>query len=401
MPSRRKKVVACLGLWTLGLATLSCRYIIGLSDRAEGQATLPEASDDGEALPDADKQGPPKCNGLTDACVPESCKGDGAVPGDGTTVCGEDASASCCAVAAFEGGTYNRFEVAHPDGGEDGSVPSAPFTATVGPFVLDRFEVTIGRFEKYISSAGFFTSKNPPPQNAGGLPTVVGRGWSPEWSSNLASSTTELRNQLRDCSAANSATTGPYLDGDDKRPLKPITCVSWYDAFAFCIWDGGRLPTEAEWNYVASAGGEQRYYPWSSPPENPSINQLNAAYCSNRPWAGGPDPTLISIEPNNQSTGWKCNTPLPRPQPVGKLWRGNAIGDVADMGGNAAEWMLDTYVKSPVRDCVDNCLETSEGSHVIRGGTFQGPDVMVRNDWRQGQGSANLYVGFRCARDVR
>jgi formylglycine-generating enzyme required for sulfatase activity len=44
----------------------------------------------------------------------------------------------------------------------------------------------------------------------------------------------------------------------------PINCVNWYQAYAFCIWDGGFLPSRAEWEYAASGGMQQLAYPWGS-----------------------------------------------------------------------------------------------------------------------------------------
>ena len=45
---------------------------------------------------------------------------------------------------------------------------------------------------------------------------------------------------------------------------KPIDCVTWFDAYGFCIWDHGVLPSDAEYEYAAVGGSRQQRYPWGS-----------------------------------------------------------------------------------------------------------------------------------------
>ncbi len=46
----------------------------------------------------------------------------------------------------------------------------------------------------------------------------------------------------------------------------PMNCINWFEAYAFCIWDGGFLPSEAEWLYADVGGSGEREYPWGSEP---------------------------------------------------------------------------------------------------------------------------------------
>jgi formylglycine-generating enzyme required for sulfatase activity len=163
---------------------------------------------------------------------------------------------------------------------------------------------------------------------------------------------------------------------------KAMNCVSWYDAMAFCIWDGGYLATETEWSYAALGGGEQRVYPWSNPASSTSIdctyaNYSPGMYCVNAP-AGGVN---------------RVGSESPK---------GDGRWDHSDLVGNVWEWVLDWY-KSPYPEpqtCNDCANLTPDSHRVIQGGSFHDGASNLRAAYR-------LYVdpiarganlGWRCAR---
>ena len=94
--------------------------------------------------------------------------------------------------------------------------------------------------------------------------------------------------------------------------------MDWFQAYAFCIWDGAFLPTEAEWNYAAAGGPEQREYPWGATPPSPS---LAFYYCE----TGG--------------------TPSCSSQPVGSHPGGDGRYGQADLAGSVWEWNLDAFIR--------------------------------------------------------
>jgi formylglycine-generating enzyme required for sulfatase activity len=282
------------------------------------------------------------------------------------TTCGTNEDESCCHAQQIPGGIFNR--------SNDNAYP-----ATVSSFVLDTYEVTVGRFRAFVNAGlGTQSSGDWPIADTGAHPRLSRSGWNVAWAINLPVDSTALMTQLK-CS--DSAQT--WTDSPGSNENKPINCVTWYMAMAFCIWDGGYLPTEAEWNYAASGGDEQRTYPWSNPANSTTIGCEHANYKINNP---------MGMHCVNGTTGGLSSVGSEALHGKGK-WMSSG------MAGNVWEWTLDGSgaYQMPCNDCarLDPASE-----RIIRGGSFVDEDSMLHTAVRVGFSPTTRYpnFGFRCAR---
>jgi formylglycine-generating enzyme required for sulfatase activity len=150
---------------------------------------------------------------------------------------------------------------------------------------------------------------------------------------------------------------------------RPVDCVDWEQAAAFCKWRKKRLPTEVEWE-AAAVGHSDGEYPWGA--EAPR-DQL----C----WSGD--------GPRNSS----C------PVDVGE--NGASATGVWHLAGNVAEWLADAYApyeKTYEKKAGD--AQKNEG-RVVRGGSYFDSDparVRARARFHLPQSARFQGIGFRCAR---
>ena len=170
--------------------------------------------------------------------------------------------------------------------------------------------------------------------------------------------------------------TGGYCNWTKRgRGKHPINCVDWNQARAFCRWAGGRLPSEAQWEYAARGGGKNIQYPWGD----------QKATCSRAVMDHGGD---------------GCGKD--RTWPVCSKAAGNTAQGLCDMAGNVYEWVEDRWHKS-YRGAPKSGRAWTTGTdkrRVLRGGSWHYPAGNVRAAYRLYYTPAERLdsLGFRCTR---
>jgi len=267
------------------------------------------------------------------------------------------------------------------DVGTDNMYPDMNYPATVSDFRLDTYLITVGRFRAFIN-AGMGTQTTAPAAGTGAHAVIANSGWDASWDVDLDPDTTTLTTDLR-C----DSTYHTWTDTAGANEDLPMNCVTWYEAMAFCIWDGGYLPTEAEWNYAAEGGSEQRAYPWSSPASSLTIDCTYANYFIENP----NEPYCV-----NGTTGGTNLVGSESP-------KGDSKWGQSDLGGNLLEWTLDWYAPQyPTTTCDDCANLTAASARVIRGGSFFLDAVDLRGAFRYDRNPSyrDGLTGARCARGM-
>ena len=169
----------------------------------------------------------------------------------------------------------------------------------------------------------------------------------------------------------------------------PIVDVGWDEAQAYCSWAGGRLPTEAEWEYAARARstasryGDLEVIAWDG--DNSGRERMD------------------SDKEGDGTNYWKRLEEKGNAMHEVGQKQANAFG-LYDILGNAGEWVNDWYDRNyyQTSPSIDPPGPTSETGHILRGGSWVGGPSFVRvsNRGAVNAGYAGEVGGFRCGGEV-
>jgi formylglycine-generating enzyme required for sulfatase activity len=316
--------------------------------------------------------------GVSPGSTGPSCAGGG----DGIVGCGA-CNETCCATLEVPPVTYYRTYTNDGSGPEGEADP-----ATVSGLALDRYLVTVGRFRQFVSA---WSSGYAPPEGSGvhthlnggeGLAAAGSPGtYEPGWDMNDDGYISPTDANLGQCAPAST-----WTPATSTNESLPINCVNWFEAYAFCIWDGGFLPSEAEWELAAAGGDQQLEYPWGSTDPGTANQYAIFGY-------GNATMTDCYYPSGGACAGSRSIAP------VGTAALGAALYGQLDMAGDVGEWTLDWFAPY-VDPCVD-CAQLEFASlRSIRGGSYDSVAGETLPPFRAGRYPPGRTgdVGFRCAR---
>ena len=162
----------------------------------------------------------------------------------------------------------------------------------------------------------------------------------------------------------------PLWNAKWKDSSLPMVQVTWEQANTFCRWAGGRLPTEAEWEYVARAGKENERFP---------LNSENSREKANFYGKKGNDKYEVGAPP--------------------KKFDPDKVYGIFDMAGNVWEWTADYFSETYFQNvpATDPPGPESGKDRVIRGGSYDSAaEKHLRLSFRKGYGKPWDNIGFRC-----